>query len=178
VSAYDAAAMTRAERIELSKLARKRARVAKTAVDSRAAELRADVERQLSASYKSTDEAWADVTATARQAVAAADQVVAAKCRELGIPDEFRPGLNVYWHSRGANAERDIRAELRRVAHVAIEAQAKQAKTTIEAKSLDVETELLTGGLTSSAGRRFLDSMPTPVELMPVIDVKAIGGNR
>ncbi len=171
--------MTKAERVELAKLARMRAKVARTEVDQRAAELRADVERQLSATYQFGDEAWRDVTAAAQAAVAAADEQVAAKCRELGIPDEFRPRLTVQWYRRGENAAADRRAELRKTANAHIEAQAKAAKTTIEARSLDVQTELMAGGLTSGAARQFLAAMPTPAALMPTFDVvelRSIGG--
>ncbi len=172
--------MTRAERVELAKLARMRAKVARTEVDQRAAELRADVERQLSATYQFGDEAWRDVTAAAQAAVAAADEQVAARCRELGIPDEFRPRLTVNWYGRGENATASRRAELRKTANAHIEAQAKGAKTTIEARALDVQTDLMAGGLTSAAARRFLAEMPTPAALMPTIDVgelQALGGD-
>jgi hypothetical protein len=168
--------MSRAERIELAKLARMRAKVARTQVDHRAAELRADVERQLSAEYDFGDEAWAEITSAAAQAVKDANRVVAAKCQERGIPTEFAPSLSVSWYGRGRNAEAGRRAELRKTAQTAIEAQAKQAKATIEVKSLDVQTELLAGGLSTSAAHAFLAAMPTPAELMPAINVKMLGG--
>lgn len=167
---------TRPERTELAKLARMRAKVARTEVDQRAAELRADVERQLSATYEFGDDAWRDVTAAADAATKAADEQIAAKCRELGIPDEFRPALSLHWYGRGANAVPSRRAELRKTAAARIEAQVKAAKTTIEAKSLDVQTELMAGGLSSDAARQFLAAMPTPTALMPALDVAQMRG--
>lgn len=101
----DAPPMTRREREDLAKVARLRARVARSAIVQREAELLADVEAQLAVEYASTDEAWADITKGAVEAVAEADRQVAALCRERGIPEEFRPGLNVSWYARGRNAE-------------------------------------------------------------------------
>lgn len=174
----DAAAMTRAERMELSKLAQMRARVALAKVAQRAAELRADVESQLSATYKFTDGAWADITEAADKAVTEAKRAMTAKCDALGIPRDLAPGLYLQWYDRGESGVPKRRAELRKTAQAKIEAAAKQAKATIEANALEIRTELLAGGLTTSAAHEFLASMPTPVELMPVIDVKAIGGGR
>lgn len=64
--------------------------------------------------------------------------------------------------------------ELRKTAQARIEAAAKAARTTIEARSLEVQTELLAAGLTSDAARAFLASMPTPAQLMPTVDVEAL----
>jgi hypothetical protein len=166
--------MTRAERVELSKLVRMRAKVARTQVDTRAAELRADVETQLSAQYDFGDAAWAEVTAAASQAVTDANAAVAAKCAELGIPTDFAPSLGIGWSRRGENAAADRRYELRSTARAAIEVQTRAAKSTIEANSLDVQTELLAGGLTTSAAHAFLAAMPTPEALMPAINVRAL----
>jgi hypothetical protein len=167
--------MTKVERGELAKLVRMRAKVARTHVDQRVTELRADVEAQLSAEFNLTDEAWADATAAAQRAVEDAGRVVADICRERGIADEFAPRLHVGWLSRGENAYAVRRAELRRAAQARIDDQAKAAKVAIEVSALDVQTELLAGGLSTTAAKAFLDAMPTVTALMPTIDMKQIG---
>lgn len=168
--------MTRAERDDLAKVARLRARVARTAVVQREAELLADVEEQLSAEYAFADEAWAEITKGAAEAVAEADRQVAELCRARGIPEEFRPRLNIGWHGRGSNAVAGRRAELRKVAQTRIAAASKGAKAAIEAKEAEVLTELLAGGLTSEAARSFLESIPTAAALMPVLQVRELEG--
>jgi len=168
------AEITKAERLDLAKLARLRERVARSEVDQRAAELRADVEAQLSAVYRFSDEAWTDVTATADAAVQQADAEVARICAERGIPAEFRPRLAANWYGRGENAVASRRAELRKTAQTRIEAQAKRAKHTIAVASVEVQTELLAAGLTTEAAQAFLTSMPTPQQLMPTLDVRAL----
>lgn len=106
--------MTRSDRDQLLRVLRQRVKVAKTEVDQRAAELRADFERQLAARYTFGDEAWQAITAEAKLAVDEADARIADICRERGIPAEFRPGLNLGWYGRGENAAKERRGELRK----------------------------------------------------------------
>lgn len=44
----------------------------------------------------------------------------------------------------------------------------------IQANLLQVETELIRGGLESAEAMRFVDAMPTVEQLMPVVDVGAL----
>lgn len=170
--------MTRREREDLAKVARLRARVARSAIVQREAELLADVEAQLAAEYAFTDEAWADITKGAAEAVAEADRQVAALCRERGIPEEFRPRLDTFWHRRGRNAVGERRTELRKVAQSRIAAVGKAAKASIEAREADVLTELLAGGLSSDAARTFLESIPSAAQLMPPMQVRELEGGQ
>ncbi len=163
--------MTRRDRDDLAALVRRRERVAKTAAAQRSAELMADFEQKLAAVYKSTDDAWRDITETAKRVVADADAQVAQRCRDLGIPETLRPRLDLSWYGRGESASKERRAELRKVASSRIAALEKQAKTTIERQSVDVQTQLLAGGLESADARRFLESMPTVETLMPPLNV-------
>jgi hypothetical protein len=163
--------MSRRDREDLLKLARARERVAKSGIKHRAAELLAQVEEELSAIYRERDPRWAAITDEAERVVAEADAAIAAKCRDLGIRESFRPGLHLNWWSRGENASRERRVELRRLAERRIAALAQGAQTAIERASVDVQTHLLAGGLETAAARAFLDSMPTPAGLMPPIPV-------
>lgn len=177
--AVAAPVMTRTERDDLAKVARLRAKVARTAVAQREAELLADVEAQLAAEYDFADETWAEITKGAAEAVADADQQVAALCRARGIPEDFRPSLSVTWYGRGRNAVAGRRVELRKVAQTRIAAAAKGAKAAIEASEAEVLTELLAGGLTSDAARAFLESIPSAKALMPPMHVRELeGGGR
>lgn len=172
------AELSKGERDELSKLARRRERTAKAGIEHRGAELLADVEAQLAATYSSNDDAWSEVTDEAKRLVAAADAKVAERCRELGIREEFRPGLVVNWYQRGENGNAKRRAELRKVAQSRIAAESRRAKYEIEARTTEVLTELAAGALHSEAAKDFLASIPTPAELMPTLDVRALEGVR
>ncbi len=163
--------MSKADRANLERLARKRAKVAKSMIGERVKVLRADVEDQLSAEYDYSDAAWIEVTKRAQRAVAEADAEVAAVCRRVGIPAEFRPSLSLAWDRRGGNAILSRRIELRRLAHARIDAAAESAKVTIESKLLDVETELIRDGLDSAEAVAYVASMPTPEQLLPAVVV-------
>jgi hypothetical protein len=169
--AVGADGLTARERADLSALVRKRERVAKTDAKQRAAELLADVEARLAARFKSNDERWAAVTVEAQKTVEAADQEIARICREIGVPEEFRPRLGLSWYSRGENADRERRAELRKVASTRIAAMELAARSEIERGSLDAQTALLAGGLTTDAARNVLAALPTVEALMPGLSV-------
>jgi hypothetical protein len=170
------ATMTKAEREELAKVARLRAKAARAGVEARQADLLADVERQLSAEFRRDHELWADITREAEQYVREADGRIAALCRERGVREDFRPGLVLQWYKRGENASKARRDELRRLAEARIEAAARTAKVAIQAKEAEVLTELVADGLDSDAARKFLASMPAPEQLMPSVNVAALDG--
>ncbi|MBA3719850.1 MAG: hypothetical protein H0W95_06140, partial [Nocardioidaceae bacterium] len=130
--------MTRADRGNLERLARKRAKVAKAMIGERVKALRSDVEDQLSADYSVDDEVWADITRQAASAVAKADAQIAAACRRIGVSEDLRPSLTLGWSGRGENALASRRTELRRLAHARLDAAAESAKVAIESSLLEV----------------------------------------
>jgi hypothetical protein len=149
-------------------------RVAKTELAEHAARHLADIEAQIATEYTIRNEAWQDVTAAAEKAVARADAEVAARCRELGIPEQFRPGLNIYWYSRGENASAERRVELRRVAKAELDARVKTAQTVLERHGADLLTQLMAGSLESAEGRAFLQEMPSVDGLLPAIPLSKV----
>ena len=152
--------MAKSERSELLRLVKARARVAK-------AELLAEFEQKLAAKYLPSDHpAWEELTATATKAVADADAQIAEVCRELGIPEKWRPGISASWYGRGENASAMRRAELRKVASTRLDAEGKKAKHAIEAKAVEMQSVLVAGALESSDAKAFLETMPTPESLM------------
>jgi hypothetical protein len=160
--------MSRRDREDLAKLVRKREKLAKTKTESVAAERLADFEQQLASKYAPGDDpVWAELHQAADEAVTEADAKLGERCKELGIEDRFRPRVSAGWYSRGENAVAERRTELRAVAKSRIDADARVAKAEIERHSVEVQTQLISGGLESEEARRFLASMPTPQALMP-----------
>lgn len=166
--------MKKIERSDLGKLIRLRAKVARDEVDQRAARLRADFEEQLATIYPDHHEAWVDITKRVDAHIAVADAEVAERCRELHIPERFRPSIGWHWRGRGESAVRERREELRRVAQTRIAACAKAAKVEIDRQSVNLQTRLTADGLESAAAKQFLDSMPTIEELMPPLILKEL----
>lgn len=159
--------MTKVERLALGKVVRLRAKVAKDDAEAQGRRLLADFETQLAARYPENNPAWAEITATAKRAVEDADAQIAQLCRSFGIPEEFRPGLNCYWHGRGENAERQRRQELRAVAQREVAARVQTAKVTIDRHAAALLCDLTANGLETDHARAFLEQLPSIDDLMP-----------
>jgi hypothetical protein len=170
-------AMTRTEREDLQRLVRQREKVLKSAAKQRSAELLADFENQMSQQFSfNQDEVWAKARELADREVDKAQKLVEARCRELGIPARFAPELNLAWYSRGENAFRERRVELRATAKSRIAAIEAKAITDIEVECLTAQTELAVSGLTTDAARGFIDRLPGIEALMPKLSFEAIAG--
>jgi hypothetical protein len=171
-------AMTKADRDNLIRVARLNTKVALAALKQRSADLQADLERKLAAHYSyNQDEIWAAAAKAAKRAVAEADERVKERCRELGIPDAFRPGITFGWYGRGETAVRSRREELRKIGLAEIDAMERRGRTEIERRSAEIQTRLVAGSLESDEARAFLESIPSADQLMPPITIEAIEGN-
>jgi hypothetical protein len=165
--------MSKGERTDLCALIRRREKLGKTAASQRSAELLADFERQLASIYSyDNDETWRAAHVEAKKIIAQSEIAIAARCRELGIPEEFRPGLSFGWHGRGQNACKDRRTELRRVAETRLDAMEKSARTQIERRSIEMQEEIVRYGVTSAAAQALLTKLPSVETLMPVLDAR------
>lgn len=166
--------MTKAERLELVKIVRSRARLAKDDISAREAQIIADAEAALARRFKEDDDAFAAVMAEAREYMREVKAKINAKCQELGIRAEFRPTADVYWFSRGENGDPKRRAELRAVVRTQAAASAKRARLEIERQSVALQEQLMAGSLESSAARDFLAALPTPEALMPALSIDGL----
>jgi hypothetical protein len=157
----------KSEREDLQRLIRQRERVLKSAAKQRSAELVADFENQMGSEFASDDdETWAQANKGAEIEIKRAKQTIAARCRELGIPERFAPTLGLHWLHRGYdNAIERRKTELRRMAR--IEAIEQKAVTEIEIGCLEAQTQLAVAGLSSENARAFIDRLPGIETLMP-----------
>jgi hypothetical protein len=171
-------AMTRAEREDLQRLVRQREKVLKSAAKQRSADLLADFENQMGSEYAfDQDETWAKASQAAERDVKKAQALIAARCRELGIPDRFAPNLELHWRHRGYdNLIPKRQAELRRMAQSQIAAIEQKAFVEIETSCLDAQTKLALAGCTSEMARMFVESLPAIETLMPRLSYSAIAG--
>ena len=172
-----ASTMSKGEREDLQRLVRQREKVLRSAAKQRSAELLADFENQMGAQYAfDDDEVWARATKAAEREVAKAQKLVAARCRELGIPDRFAPSLDLQWYSRGESAVEKRRIELRRMATTRIEAIEAKAVTEIEMSCLKAQEQIALAGLTSDAARLFIEKLPGIETLMPRLSFAEVAG--
>lgn len=167
--------MTKGERQELTSLIRKREKVMKSAAEERSAMLLAEFDVQSAKIHHYDDDTiWKQIHADAAAAVEQAQEAVVARCKQLGIPEEFAPSLGFGWIGRGHNAVASRRQELRRAAKSRIEALEKEAVTKIERLSLQAQTEVLANGLETEAAKKFLAAMPDMAQLMPPVEIGEI----
>lgn len=167
--------MTKAERDQLLQLIKKRERVMKTKAQERSATLLADFDVQSSKIYHwDEDEVWSAVKQEAEAAIEKAQEMIAVRCKKLGIPVEFAPGLHLSWHGRGHNMASERRTELRRAAKSRIDAIEKEACAKIESMSLDAQTAIVAHGLESKVAKDFLNSMPKIEALMPMVQITEV----
>jgi hypothetical protein len=171
--------VNRAEREQLAKLARQRARLAKSEAVEREKILISEVHDLMSAEFSAQDKLWTAAVAIAREAADKANDLIRAQCIDLGIEARYAPELQLGWRSRSdAFIDPDRRAELRRLAVTRLAALTQAAKTAIDRECLRTETELVREGLESSEAIAFLDRMPTAEQLMPAIGLDDLGVKR
>jgi len=169
--------MRKSEREDLQRLIRQREKVLKSAAKQRSAELLADFENQMGSMYSfDQDEVWANATEVAEREVAKAQDRIAAQCAKMGIPERFAPSLDVHWYSRGENAVKERRAELRKMAVTRIEAIESKAIVEIEKECLDLQTRVALAGLSSNAARQFVEGLPRIETLMPALSIAEMAG--
>ena len=167
--------MTKTEREELKRLARERARVAKGDANRRTADLKAVFEQELTTLYDyNRDDLWKEAVEEAQKAVAVAQEKIARRCEELGIPAAFAPTVQFSWRNTGPIQVEYEQADIRRAAHKRIEAMERQAVAEIDRGALEIQTSLVRAGLTSEAAVGFLSKMPSVEELMPAVDLSEL----
>jgi hypothetical protein len=170
--------MNKTEREELQRLCRQRLKVLLSAAEQRAAELLADFENQMGSEYAFDDDAvWAQAMKAAECEVAKAKAKIEARCRELGIPKQFSPGLDLHWHHRGfGNALAERRNELRVMAKTRIAALLQKAKVQVSLDCLKISEQITLSGLTSQAALRLIEGLP-PIEThLPRLSFAEVAG--
>ena len=170
--------MTKGERDDLQRLVRQRQQVLKSAAKLRSSELLADFENQIASEFAFDDDAiWAEAAKAANVEVEKAQKRVAARCKELGIPDRFAPSLKLVWSIRGYdNSVKSRREELRKVAEKQVEALERKAIVEIEMAAVEAQTDLAVSGLDSEAALGFVKRLPTVASLMPGLSYQEISG--
>jgi hypothetical protein len=158
---------------DLLKLIRAKERALRSGAKLRCKELIRNFERQVSRRYKFDEEKiWQEAMKCVEQEWVKANAAIAKSCAELGIPEEFAPGIEQpHWYSRGANAVAERRNELRRVAHAEAEEQEERALAQILDWSAEAQATVVEKGLKSPAAVQLLAGVRTLERLMPALDL-------
>ena len=132
----------------------------------------------MTAEFEARDALWADAVAIAEEAAAKANAQIQLRCAELGIPPKCAPGLQLGWWSRSSEfANRDRRAELRKLAEAKAAAVTKAAKTAIQSHALISRNDLSWAAcsLTRPARSRVAAHRQ---QLMPTLCLEDLGVKR
>lgn len=176
--------MTPQERQQLRQLIRLREQRAKRQVDAFADERLAQFEQEMATVYRADDERWARVTAAVRRVEEEANAELRRICDAEGIKEDYAPMYYSGFSGRRVNADKDRRAELRRVAQTRVKADAKAAKVSVEAASAEVQERLLVGGLRTDEARALVETIPSVESLMPplptaeIIEIEEANGRQ
>jgi hypothetical protein len=167
--------MSAKEADRLDRLIRQRAKLANLDADARAAQLKAELEEQLARIEAADDARWVRFLEIADAVVAEGNQKIREILREEGVPESFKPQMVLSWRGRGENANKERRAELRRVGGTMIDALAKQAKARIAEDALRLSTDLLARSLTGEAAQAWLAALPEKIEsAMPLPTIEEV----
>jgi hypothetical protein len=160
----------------LIRIARLRAKHAIMETAERAKVLMSEAEDLMAGEFEARDQLWAEATQLAEEAARKANEIIVARCVDLGIPAKEAPQLQLAWNPRGPGfGDGARRAELRKVATARLAALTAAAKTVIDRKLLETETALIAGSLESADAKAFLETMPTAEQLMPPLSLDDLG---
>lgn len=169
--------MTKGEREELQRLIRQREKVLRSAARQRSSELISDFENQVGSIYSFDNDAiWEEAAKAAAQEVKRANEKIAARAAELGVPKDFAPSISLSWIERGHNMVKARRAELRKMALTRIAAIEAKAIVEIEIGCLEAQTAIAASGLTSEGARSLLAGLPSVEGLMPTLSYEQVAG--
>lgn len=163
--------LARHETHDLGMIIKDRAKVLKAHIEAEKTRVLADFEGQIAAVYQfDQDDVWKAAAEKAMEVAKEAQEAVAKRCEEMGIPKTFAPALGIVWSGRGENACKDRRAELRRVAKAEVEAMAAAAIVKVERESLDLRTQVVAMGLLSDDAKTFLHTLKPVDDVMHKLD--------
>ncbi|MDF1705033.1 MAG: hypothetical protein P1U38_09690 [Aeromicrobium sp.] len=166
--------LTRGDANALVKIVNSRARLAAQRVDAlkaqRIAEFEADALKQWDTTMLGID----DAVAAANAAIYEIEQQMQARLNELGVPNHARPRLSSLSLFPQQTADRQFRADIRRLVTAELDAASKAAKMQIEAAKLDTTEALVTRSLDSEAAKELVESLPSADSLLPAIDASAL----
>ena len=166
--------MSKGQLEEIRALLKQKAKFSVSVIEQRKAEILADIETKLASVYRDDDRRFVDLTAAANKAVAAADAEIAQRCRDLEIPEAFRPGLELAWRRRGENASKERRKELREAAEKRVEAMAKKAEVEVQHRVLAGQTLLTEAVVDGTRARALLDGILSIETLMPMLELAVL----
>lgn len=171
------ARMNTGERQALRQVVRQRMKVLRADVNSRKAELVAEAQERVAASYADRDKALAELNQQAADIVEAASINLRTLARSAEVNLGLSPGqlgVTAYPTPPRFAMLRDDKGSMLRRLYAEIEAQVAAALVQIDRQEADLIEEITVDGLETDAAKNFLARIPTVGQLVPASRIKEI----
>jgi len=167
--------MTKADRDALIKIARGRARLAKSALAERERILTTEIEESLIMEFRLRDDVEDDVRRMAEEAIAKLNEQICDQARLMGFSDEHVPQATLPYRSRYDTRGDKAKEQAHHLALTRLASMRASAAKAIEERLLTIEERLIVGGLESEEARGIAESLPAADDLMPSLTLDDIG---
>jgi hypothetical protein len=167
--------MTAGDRNKLIQIAKGRARLAKAALAEREKIHLNEIEDHLTAEFRLREEVEADVLRLAEEAVAKVNEQIRNQARLMGYDGDNVPQVQMPYRGRYDRRAEELKAEARKRAGVRLAALRAAAVKAIDEAALNIEENLIVGGLESSEARELVGTLPTAEQLMPPLSLRDLG---
>jgi hypothetical protein len=158
--------MTKSERAELKSVVKQQMKVLRAEVVQRKAELLAQVDDEIAASFEEEDRQWSALQHEVHEAVLEANRRINDALYRHGF--ETRGDTERMWvQAPSMRQPKEKQYELRQRAAHRIEARVKDAMLQLDRQEADLLRTLAVGALESEAAQEFLSSIPSVAELVP-----------
>jgi len=170
--------MTKGELENLLRAFRLNAKAAKTSIVNLGAKLKAEFEVQLNTFYPASgDPVWEEEYKALLGEWEKRRARVDKRSAERGIPERFRPSLqSPRWSYGDEQCYKELRPELRRLAHTQIDLMVKSRLESLDAQSAQVQLSILSHGFVTDEAKRFFSELPAIAELIPPLKMEEITG--
>lgn len=157
--------ISKGERAELRSVVKGQFKVLRAEIEQREAEMRDDVERQITAKYADEDQGWTVIEHEVHEACMEANRRINDALTNGGY--QIKNGTERMWIQtpRIAKPEKE-RYELRNAARVRINAQVKDARLRLDREETDLLRALAVNAIESDEAREFLSRIPSVGELV------------
>jgi len=167
--------LSRQEAHDIGMIIRDRAKVLRHHAEEQAAAYRMEAEEQIARMFEwSEGDLWRKANEKANEIKAAAEETIARKCEEMGIPAGFSPALSIDWTNRGTNAISRRKEELRKAARLKIDSMLKASITQIDQQSLEHRTKVVQNSSLSPEAAAFIDSFKPIEDTMKELSISDI----
>jgi hypothetical protein len=172
--------ISKSELETIGRALRANVKAAKNIIAALGPKLKAEFEAELLIVYPASgDPVWNEALSALYAEYEKQKVRVEARCKELGIPERFWPRLEppgwVSGWQEGAGPDyKELRAEMRRLAHLQIDDMLKSRVAKLELDAANIQFEIASHGCVTDAAKDFLARLPKAEEMVKPVKVSDV----